>query len=66
MIHEVVRRCPYCQREMKISAIAYAENPYCHACLDERVSKARRAPENEEVALVGRYFIFTQDPQKAA
>lgn len=33
-------RCRYCHREMTCSAMAFAENPFCSACLDERIAKA--------------------------
>jgi len=65
MIREVIRRCPYCKREASVTARAYSENPFCQECLDERVSRAPRAPENEIATLDGRYFVFSQEPQKA-
>jgi hypothetical protein len=66
-IVEVVRRCQYCGSDMtdSVSSIGYAQNPFCAGCLDERVSRARRAPENETAELIGRYFHFTQESQKA-
>jgi len=42
MILEVVHRCPYCKREATVTSQEYAENPYCNACLDERISEASR------------------------
>jgi hypothetical protein len=68
MIHilKIPRHCKYCGSDMTatVSATSYAENPFCNDCLDERVSRAPRAPENEKAVLVGRYFHFTQDEKK--
>lgn len=44
MIFERVRRCRFCRREMKCSAAAYAENPFCTACYDERVKGVSPSP----------------------
>ena len=37
---ERVKRCRYCHREMKVSALSYLENPFCKFCLRERIEKA--------------------------
>jgi ribosomal protein L16/L10AE len=34
---ESVRRCRHCRREMKVSARAYVENPFCNLCMEERL-----------------------------
>lgn len=66
-ILQVLRRCKYCNSDMtkEVSAIGYAQNPYCDGCLDERVSRAPRAGEDEQAVLVGRYFHFTPESKKA-
>ena len=60
---EKVRHCRYCDRDMteKVSALSYAENPFCQDCLEERVSKSPGAPANETAVLVGKYFYFIQE-----
>ncbi len=60
LVFEQIRRCRYCNSEMTdiVSAIGYAQNPFCHGCLDERIKNAPRAPENEVVVQIGRYFHF--------
>jgi hypothetical protein len=37
---ERVQRCQYCNREMPVGALAYAENPFCEKCLPERIKAA--------------------------
>jgi hypothetical protein len=37
---EKVLRCKYCRGEMTGGGAAYAENPFCAACLDERLRRA--------------------------
>ncbi len=36
------RICPYCERPNPVSALSYAENPFCQACLRERVDEAAK------------------------
>jgi hypothetical protein len=57
-----VQRCRYCRREMAVSAIAYAENPFCNRCLPERVGLA--ADTKIQWRLVGEYFepIHSRQP----
>lgn|SRR5580704_8933928 len=43
MIPARVRRCRYCGREMTCPPLEYEQNPFCTACLPERVARARRA-----------------------
>lgn len=31
--------CKYCERPMKVTALAYKSNQYCNACFEERVNK---------------------------
>jgi hypothetical protein len=43
-ILERIRRCNYCGRNMmQRTARSYRENPYCSACLGERMKKATDA-----------------------
>jgi hypothetical protein len=35
-----IQRCRYCGKEMSCSALDYEQNPFCTACLKERVRKA--------------------------
>jgi len=56
--------CPYCGRPDARTARSKAENPYCSACLSDRVKAAPSAPENESVRLVGRYFYFGPTPRQ--
>lgn len=50
-------RCRYCNAPMKVSCRAYAENPFCVGCLNERMEKA--AAENPLVGwrMEGDYMI---------
>jgi hypothetical protein len=33
-----VRACRFCGREMNVSAVSHAQNPFCSACLAERLA----------------------------
>ena len=37
---ERIQRCNFCGREVKTSALSFAENPFCTECLAERITKA--------------------------
>jgi hypothetical protein len=37
MIVERVQRCKVCRREMKVSAAAFQEHPFCRRCLGHRL-----------------------------
>ncbi|KKL20617.1 hypothetical protein LCGC14_2453700 [marine sediment metagenome] len=57
MILEVVQRCRFCGREMTCSPLAYAENPFCADCYEERVRLS--APSGPvEWTLEGNYFTW--------
>lgn len=49
-----VQRCLHCAREMDVSSLSYAENPFCVSCLDERLGK--RAERRFEVE--SGYVVF--------
>jgi hypothetical protein len=52
-----VLRCRFCCREMDCSPLTYEQNPFCTACLGERVAAA--AGEREaRWELDGDYFIL--------
>ena len=59
-IRETSRRCQFCSRDMTqdVSALSYAQNPFCRECFDERMKASPGAPENETSAMVGQYFYF--------
>ncbi len=40
MLLQRVNRCPYCDRENRISSDSYRENPYCGECANERLERA--------------------------
>lgn len=56
MIREVIRRCPFCGRENPVSSQEYAENPFCNACLDDRVSRAGAHLGNFTCRLSGVFY----------
>lgn len=35
-----VLRCQFCEREMRRAPLGYAQNPFCSACLSERLAQA--------------------------
>jgi hypothetical protein len=37
---ERIQKCSFCGREVKSSALGFAENPYCAECLPERIAGA--------------------------
>lgn len=39
-IAERIKRCRHCGREMSGTHLAYAENPFCEKCLDDRIKAA--------------------------
>jgi hypothetical protein len=41
---ERIRRCRFCGREMKVSGMAYAENPFCLECLPDRLKASGARP----------------------
>jgi hypothetical protein len=43
MILARVLRCRFCQREMTCAPLTYEQNPFCSACLPERVAQATPA-----------------------
>lgn len=52
-----VLRCRFCRREMTCSPLTYEQNPFCNACLSERLTKA--APVGGvRWQLEGDYFIL--------
>jgi hypothetical protein len=55
VIFEVVRRCPHCGREVRVSPLAFEENPYCVVCLPERLAEAARPGHVERR---GQYGVF--------
>ncbi len=61
---ERVKKCGFCSAEMEVSALAFAENPFCSRCLSERVN-ARRA-QNTAVSwtLQGDYLVSTDLSQQ--
>jgi hypothetical protein len=56
---EVVRVCPYCKRESTVPAMEWEENPYCHACLRERLEAAKQRRGPVSFSSVGNYGILT-------
>lgn len=41
LILERILRCKFCGREMTCSPLSYEENPFCMACLPERVKASK-------------------------
>lgn len=46
-----ILRCKFCNREMAVGLLGYVENPYCSACLSERLERAaeKRGPGHAEL-----------------
>ena len=53
-----IRRCPYCNRPSTEAALSYRENPFCNACLPERMEKAKQEAGKFRWVREGRYFRF--------
>ncbi len=49
-LSELIQRCKFCDREMDCSSLAYAENPFCSKCYEERVEKEKLIRERLDVA----------------
>ena len=49
--------CQYCARPYPTSVESYAENPFCSACLNERIRVAAKDACNSTTA-VGDYLVF--------
>jgi protein-arginine kinase activator protein McsA len=63
MLERLVR-CEYCGSEMKTSALAHKQNPFCSNCYEERVAAARPLSQ-AGVQRIEEYIKFTRrDPQK--
>jgi hypothetical protein len=60
---EPVRRCRYCQGGMGNSAEAYRENPFCRACLHERIDAAAAAQGPTQLVLVAGYATVIPAPR---
>lgn len=63
---ELIRRCQYCRREMKVSDRSYAENPFCNRCLNERISISKAQSGATGWKLVGGYLKPILAQQKAS
>lgn len=63
---EIVRRCKFCEREMKVSSRAYAENPYCHHCLSDRLAAASLSAAGTEWVRRGHYLELIPTDEKVA
>lgn len=57
-LRETVRRCAYCGREHVSSPLECRENPFCGACLSERLEKARAEVGTVEWRRTGDYVEF--------
>jgi hypothetical protein len=64
---ERVKTCKFCGLEMHVSALSYAENPFCGGCLDERQRLGRGERGYLSWRTEGDYFVVTdlsgQKPQ---
>lgn len=56
---ECVQRCEFCGRGLKVSALSFAENPYCLECLPERIAQARAGAPTISWTLAGDYLRTT-------
>lgn len=55
---ELIHRCQYCSREMKVSDRSRIENPFCRHCLDERIANASKKLGPMKLVNVGNYLSF--------
>lgn len=53
---DTIRRCPYCGRESTADPLAWAENPFCQECVDERLSNAAAGTAPFTLEEDGDYF----------
>ncbi len=56
---ERINRCEYCGSEMKITALAHKQNPFCSICYEERVLAVRPSLP-AAIHRVGGYITFTR------
>jgi hypothetical protein len=63
---EHLHRCQFCGREMRrVSALSYAQNPYCSKCLEERVQRTSAKTRLKSWKRSGDYFeAVTLDPRR--
>jgi hypothetical protein len=61
---ERVRRCPYCGRESSVTATSYAANPFCNACLPDRIEQAKKALGPVKNIRDGAYLIAVPATRK--
>jgi len=52
---ERTRRCPYCHRKIDKSSAEAVENPFCQACLCERLERAGAAAGAVQWQVIGDY-----------
>lgn len=57
------RICQHCGSEMRCSAAAHRENPFCSGCLSERLHLAAEALGPVEVVFEGAYSWFVPTRQ---
>jgi hypothetical protein len=64
VILERVERCAFCGREMVGSRLSARENPFCSACLHDRLAQATSTLGTVRSRLVGDYVeFFSEDSQ---
>ena len=62
---ERAQRCDYCGREMATSLLSFLENPFCEACLPERVGLTDTLLGEVRWRVVGDYMeLIPTTPQR--
>ena len=62
MTGQTKTRCPYCSRPMAREDAARAANPFCQACLDERVERAAAAMLPVARKRIGNVIVLIPNP----
>lgn len=39
---EKIKRCKFCNEEMKVGFSSWVENPFCNKCLNQRIEEAKK------------------------
>ena len=56
---ERVKTCRWCGQEMDVSALSYAENPFCKGCLVDRLHDGQGDGAYLGWRSEGNYFVLT-------
>ena len=58
----MARKCAYCGGPHRVSARVAEENPFCNACLPERVERRASQLGRAEIVAAGDYLLVFRQP----